>query len=164
SGRVNSRSGGGPPRSGAPSAPAASGGTASNASHVSPSAVAPAARIATTTSTIEASGTSAQPRPDRRPASRVTTAGAPPRGSATSALCTLIRHASEIQKPRVIECPGWESNPQAPWGTADFKSTAFAVPPPGQACAAGVYELNRVFLEPPLALGGDPPGPERPRS
>jgi integrase len=29
------------------------------------------------------------------------------------------------------ECPGWGSNPHVPLGTGDFKSPAYAIPPPG---------------------------------
>jgi hypothetical protein len=38
---------------------------------------------------------------------------------------------------RSLWCPGWGSNPHAPLGTADFKSAAYAIPPPGLC-----YERN----------------------
>ena len=44
-------------------------------------------------------------------------------------------HARRPQPPRspMDVCPGWGSNPHAPREAVDFKSTAYAIPPPGPA-------------------------------
>ena len=45
---------------------------------------------------------------------------------------------------RVRWCPGWESNPHEEKSPEDFKSSASAIPPPGQALESSIYGARRV--------------------
>src|SRR3989442_8499784 len=65
-------------------------------------------------------------------------------------LCRLIRDSRGCSIRRYFKtwCPGWESNPHEEKSPEDFKSSASAIPPPGQgryrkvACPARAFKEN----------------------
>src|SRR5712691_5181089 len=83
-------------------------------------------------------------------------------GPRTAIISVMLRSPRLLVKPKLVKawinemhdtardqwCPGWESNPHEEKSPEDFKSSASAIPPPGQgryrkvACPARAFKEN----------------------